>query len=54
MQDFVPDISRLWFGSDDAVADRFVTEGGDDLASVAQREALEELNERIQAARCVY
>jgi hypothetical protein len=54
MDAFVPDISQLWLAEQETTADDCGLDGDDDTASSAQREALEQLNERVYAARCVY
>jgi len=54
MDAFVPELSQLWFASRDEAPDERVSERTDAAPSPSQLEALEELNERIHAARCVY
>ncbi len=52
--DFVPEISHLWLRDQGIAADDGTMECDGDAATDAQIEALEELHDRVQAARCIY
>jgi hypothetical protein len=55
MDSFVPDLSKFWFPSpEETVEERMVARDDDDPPSPTQREALDQLNERINAARSIY
>lgn len=50
MDTFSPELAPLWMAGQTLASD----ERGDDPLSLAQKEALEELAERVSAARSVY
>jgi hypothetical protein len=53
MDTFSPELAPLWMARQTLASDERGA-SGDDLLSLAQKEALEELAERVSAARSVY
>jgi hypothetical protein len=54
MDAFSPEFAQHWLAGQAAAADERIGGSGDDAPSPAQQEALEELAERVSAARSVY
>ncbi len=54
MDAFSPEFAQHWFAGQELPTDECGGRRGDDLLSPAQQEALEELAERVNAARSVY
>ncbi|MEO8306094.1 MAG: hypothetical protein ABI724_18440 [Betaproteobacteria bacterium] len=54
MDAFSPEFAQHWLAAQPAAADDRVDVSHDDELSPAQQEALEELAERVSAARSVY
>ena len=54
METFSPEFAQHWLAEHRSVADARGRDEGDDAVSVSQQFALEELAERVSAARSVY
>jgi hypothetical protein len=54
MDAFSPEFAQHWLAAQPAAGDDRVDHSGDDELSPAQQEALEELAERVSAARSIY
>lgn len=54
MDAFSPEFAQHWLAAQPAASDERVEVSGDDELSPAQQEALEELAERVSAARSVF
>ena len=54
MDAFSPEFAQHWLAGQVARAEERAAGRGDDAVSAAQQEALEELAERVNAARSVY
>ncbi len=54
MDAFAPEFAQHWLAGQGSPSDERSGRSGEDLLSPAQQEALEELAERVSAARSVY
>ena len=54
MDAFSPEFAQHWLAGQSSAVEEHVDRAGDDALSPAQQEALEELAERVSAARSVY
>jgi hypothetical protein len=54
MDAFAPEFAQHWLAGQASAVEEHVDRCGDDALSPAQQEALEELAERVSAARSVY